>query len=105
MDEDLKTLTELLDGIQDSGCRGEIEVHGRNYPDTISNEEVAAHLVANGVTVQSPEPWQNCSNCGNYGTRIGCSLCAASIDGNGRINSVPTYWVPMPGGPRKEAGA
>lgn len=52
MDETRNKLVELLGEIQDSGCSGEIEVHGRNYPDTISNEKVAAHLISNGVTVQ-----------------------------------------------------
>lgn len=51
-DEIRNKLGELLDEIQDSGCSGEIEVHGRNYPDTISNEKVADHLISHGVTVQ-----------------------------------------------------
>ena len=48
-----ETLVSILDDIQESGTSFQmIECHGRNYNDTISNEDVAAHLIANGVTVQ-----------------------------------------------------
>ena len=46
-------LVELLDDIQ---VRGEdftdYEIYGMRVPDTVSNEDVASHLIANGVTVQ-----------------------------------------------------
>jgi hypothetical protein len=46
-------LVELLDDIQ---ARGEAftdyEIYGMRLPDTVSNEDVASHLIANGVTVQ-----------------------------------------------------
>ena len=46
-------LVELLDDIQ---ARGEdftdYEIYWMRLPDTISNEDVASHLIANGVTVQ-----------------------------------------------------
>ena len=48
-----ETLVYILDDIQESGTSFQmIECHGCNYPDTISNEAVADHLIANGVTVQ-----------------------------------------------------
>ena len=44
-------LVELLDDIQ---VRGEdftdYEIYGMRVPDTVSNEDVASHLIANGVT-------------------------------------------------------
>ena len=46
-------LVELLDDIQ---ARGEdfteYEIYGMRLPDTVRNEDVASHLIANGVTVQ-----------------------------------------------------
>ena len=46
-------LVELLDDIQ---VRGEdftdYEIYGMRLPDTVSNENVASHLIAHGVTVQ-----------------------------------------------------
>ena len=46
-------LVELLDDIQ---VRGEdftdYEIYGMLLPDTVSNEDVASHLIAHGVTVQ-----------------------------------------------------
>ena len=46
-------LVELLDDIQ---VRGEdftdYEIYGMRVPDTVSNEDVASHLIAHGVTVQ-----------------------------------------------------
>ena len=46
-------LVELLDDIQ---VRGEdftdYEIYGMRVPDTVSNEDVASYLIANGVTVQ-----------------------------------------------------
>ena len=46
-------LVELLDDIQ---VRGEdftdYEIYGMRLPDTVSNEDVASHLIAHGVTVQ-----------------------------------------------------
>ena len=46
-------LVELLDDIQ---LRGEdftdYEIYGMRLPDTVSNEDVASHLIAHCVTVQ-----------------------------------------------------
>ena len=46
-------LVELLDDIQ---VRGEdftdYEIYGMRVPDTVSNEDVASHLIAHGATVQ-----------------------------------------------------
>ena len=45
-------LVELIDDIQ---VRGEdftdYEIYGMRVPDTVSNEDVASHLIAHGVTV------------------------------------------------------
>ena len=53
-------LVELLDDIQ---VRGEdftdYEIYGMRVPDTVSNEDVASHLIAHGVTVQE---WYSASN-------------------------------------------
>ena len=50
-------LVELLDDIQ---VRGEdftdYEIYGMRVPDTVSNEDVASHLIAHGVTVQKWTP-------------------------------------------------
>ena len=51
--DDREKLIELLDDIQ---FRGEdftdYEIYGMRLPNTVSNESVADHLIANGVTVQ-----------------------------------------------------
>jgi hypothetical protein len=46
-------LVELLDDIQLCGEDfTDYEIYGMRLPDTVSNEDVADHLIANGVTVQ-----------------------------------------------------
>ena len=53
MDNTREKLIELLDDIQ---LRGEdfteYEIYGMRLPNTVSNETVADHLIANGVTIQ-----------------------------------------------------
>jgi hypothetical protein len=45
-------LVELLDDIQRCGeGYTDHEIYGMRLPDTVSNEDVADHLIANGVTV------------------------------------------------------
>lgn len=47
-------LIELLDDIQrDGNSFDDIERYGMRFPDTVSNEDVATHLIANGVTIQN----------------------------------------------------
>ncbi len=48
-----ETLIELLDDIQQNGTAFyDIEIHGVRIPDTVGHEEIADHLISNGVTVQ-----------------------------------------------------
>ena len=48
-----KKLIELLDDIHQNGNDfKDVEIHGVRIPNTVSNEGVADHLLANGVTVQ-----------------------------------------------------
>ena len=45
-------LVELLGNIQQNGNDfRDVEMHGMRFPDTVSNEDVATYLLANGVTV------------------------------------------------------
>lgn len=67
-------LIELLDDIQRCGeDYTEYERYGTNYPDTVSNENIADHLLAHGVTIPAQgrlvkhnylghEQW-TCSEC------------------------------------------
>ena len=63
-------LVELLDDIQ---VRGEdftdYEIYGMRLPDTVSNEDVASHLIAHGVTVQECGHWED-----DHGDYV-CSCC------------------------------
>jgi hypothetical protein len=46
-------LEELLGDIQRNGNSfDDIERYGMRFPDTVSNEDVTDHLIANGVTIQ-----------------------------------------------------
>lgn len=58
---DKEKLVELLDDIQ---ARGEdftdYEIYGMRVPDTVSNEDVASYLIANGVTVQELDGCEYC---------------------------------------------
>jgi hypothetical protein len=75
-------LVELLDDIQ---VRGEdftdYEIYGMRLPDTISNEDVASHLIAHGVTVQEHGYWETVVEvrdntvCGN-GAKIEYKRCS-----------------------------
>ena len=52
-----KKLIVLLDDIQQNGNDyRDIEMYGMRFPDTVSNEVVADHLIANGVTYQDYTP-------------------------------------------------
>lgn len=74
---DREKLIELLDDIQ---LRGEdftdYEIYGMRLPNTVSNEDVADHLITNGVTVRERGRWVHpkgyvvsngflCSECGH----------------------------------------
>ena len=90
----MEKLVELLDDIQ---VRGEdftdYEIYGMRVPDTISNEDVALHLIAHGVTVQECGEWVydhwcefKCSVCGEFssskpykGKENYCSNCGAKM--------------------------
>jgi DNA-directed RNA polymerase subunit RPC12/RpoP len=78
-------LVELLDDIQ---VRGEdftdYEIYGMRLPDTISNEDVASHLIAHGVTVQECAEWEEIEDDWNLETIYKCSSCKeefVTIDG------------------------
>jgi hypothetical protein len=54
-------LVELLDDIQRGGeDYTDYEIYGMRVPDTVSNEDVADHLIAHGVTVQE---WHSVNDC------------------------------------------
>ena len=71
-------LVELLDDIQ---VRGEdfsdYEIYGMRLPDTVSNEDVASHLIAHGVTVQECGHWISLTECANAG--VYCSVCHKKV--------------------------
>ena len=100
-------LVELIDDIQ---VRGEdftdYEIYGMRVPDTVSNEDVASHLIAHGVTVQEwisvndrlPEKPMKClvyTKRGEYGGyeityyNEGFYLQYANV----------THWMPLPDEP------
>ncbi len=69
-------LVELLDDIQRCGEDfTDYEIYGMRLPDTVSNEDVADHLIASGVTVQECVRgyWDVCNNNGNVQYR--CPSC------------------------------
>ena len=81
-------LVELLDDIQRCGeDYTDYEIYGMRLPDTVSNEDVASHLIANGVTVQveaklywkpvKPGEWNlTCSACDSHlGCREDANFC------------------------------
>jgi DNA-directed RNA polymerase subunit M/transcription elongation factor TFIIS len=93
-------LVELLDDIQRCGEDfTDYEIYGMRLPDTVSNEDVADHLIANGVTVQECGEWVHpkgyvvsngflCSKCGHeqlsyrpINPRSG-GVCIADENGN-----------------------
>ena len=61
----MKKLIELLDDIQ---LRGEdftdYEIYGMRLPNTVSNDDVADHLIANGVTIPV-----RCKDCTEWDER------------------------------------
>ena len=106
-------LVELLDDIQ---VRGEdftdYEIYGMRVPDTVSNEDVASHLIAHGVTVQEwipvterlPNHWEDVL------VRLQCGDCVVAVRSGliwrVRWNSTlldrePTHWMPLPQPPKE----
>lgn len=56
---DREKLIELLGDVQRCGeDYTDYEIYGMRIPDTVSNEEVADHLIANGVTVRERGRWE-----------------------------------------------
>ena len=77
-------LVELLDDIQ---VRGEdftdYEIYGMRVPDTVSNEDVASHLIAHGVTVQELDGCEYCKEDNEgYRKMIGAFSIANPFHGN-----------------------
>ena len=98
-------LVELLDDIQ---VRGEdftdYEIYGMRLPDTVSNEDVASHLIASGVTVQEeaklywkpvkPGEWNlTCSACDSH---LGCKENANFCPECGAKFVYPKAVMPQP---------
>ena len=115
MDEIRNKLVALLDDFQESGISHRmIEIHGRNYPETISNEDVADHLIENGVTVQRwiPVAERLPEHVGkfmvvttseriflcNYSPKRGMFFCENTNNGV----CVAAYWMPLPDPPGKD---
>ena len=98
---DREKLIELLEDVQRCGeDYTDYEIYGMRIPDTVSNEEVASHLISHGVTVRERGRWVLqryyggvrkgmvariiCSECGypNEKTNF-CPNCGAKMDGDG----------------------
>ena len=103
-------LVELLDDIQ---ARGEdftdYEIYGMRLPDTISNEDVASHLIANGVTVQEWKPISEPPK--EKGTYLVCTDNGGVLLGHwygtawnagGGANKHLAYWTEKPQPPKGE---
>ena len=109
MDRIKDKLVALLDDIQESGTSFKmIECHGRNYPDTISNEDVAAHLIENGVTVPRWIPVEERLPTEDDADERGC-VSVIHINGSKNIwhwssadSILVTHWMPLLKGPEKE---
>ena len=103
-------LVELLDDIQ---VRGEdftdYEIYGMRVPDTVSNEDVASHLIAHGVTVQEWKPISEppkekgtylvCTD--NGGVLLGHWYGTAWNAGGGAKKHL-AYWMEKPQPPKGE---
>ena len=111
-------LIEILDGIQrDGNDFRDVEIYGMRIPDTVSNEDVADHLIANGVTVKQwipvterlPEKegsYLVCSKTGkvytsHYYTEKKCS--GGYIRKPAWSHPNITHWMPLPEPPKEEA--
>ena len=105
-----ETLVSILDDIQESGTGFQmIECHGRNYPDTIRNEDVADHLIENGVTVQRWIPVEE--RLPAYGEEVivyagnylkGCVTALRFWRAEDRNWVGVTHWMHLPEPPGKE---
>lgn len=69
-------LVELLNEVQETGVN-EIPAGFGYTSEYIQNEEVAAHLIAHGVTVQECGYWVSLTDCANAG--VYCSVCNKKI--------------------------
>ena len=108
----LEKLVELLDDIQ---VRGEdftdCEIYGMRVPGTVSNENVASHLIAHGVTVQEwisvkdrlPEYDEIVTICTEKGFVYAGELIGDTwfLDNDSWTANV-THWMPMPQPPKGE---
>ena len=103
-------LVELLDDIQ---VRGEdftdYEIYGMRVPDTVSNEDVASHLIAHGVTVQEWIPVSEPPK--EKGTYIVCTDKGGVLLGHwygkewnvgGGAKKHLAYWMKKPQPPKGE---
>lgn len=86
-------LVELLDDIQ---LRGEdftdYEIYGIRLPDTVSNEDVASHLIANGVTVQEWISVKDRLPQGADGKSL-CEMVVAYLNNGEVVGQVCTGWL------------
>ena len=73
---DREKLIGFLDDIQQSGVSyEEYERYGMRFQDTVSNEEVASHLISHGVTVRERGRWED-EHGGKYANpRYRCPVC------------------------------
>jgi hypothetical protein len=109
-------LIELLGDIQrDGNTFNDVEIHGVRIPDTVGNEEIADHLIANGITVQQWIPVEEEQPADGdvvlvYGKRGG--IYTAEFYRRGeyywfhKLNSKnhhcePTHWMPLPNPPKE----
>ena len=90
---DREKLIELLDDIQRCGeDYTDCEIYGMRIPDTVSNEVVTDHLIANGVTVRERGRWIQLGKLDEDGNgQYYCSVCSAGETHN-PIVDVPYCW-------------
>ena len=90
---DREKLIELLDDIQRCGeDYTDYEIYGMRLPDTVSNEEVASHLISHGVTVRERGRWIQHGELDEDGNgQYHCSVCSAGETHNPRVD-VPYCW-------------
>lgn len=95
-----KKLIVLLDDIQQNGNDyRDIEIYGMRFPDTVSNEVVADHLIANGVTYQDYTPKFFLHASPGVSDEMLEALKSATIFSTTReetiIPIVPFRWIPV----------
>ena len=111
-------LTEILNDIQQNGNDfWDVEIYGMRIPDTVSNEDVADHLLTNGVTVQKwipvsermPEKDVEVLVFNGHGIYVSqfYTWHAGSIGIDSWLMpqycADPTHWMPLPEPPKEEA--